>query len=213
VKLVDSPTERTTAATDVLLALVGLGCAFFLWLIESQNLWKVRLWATAFLLLTLSAIIGAIAHGIAMSPQTNRRLWQPLNLSLGLVIACFVVGVTLDMWGQAVARWVLPLMVVAAFIFFTITQIIPHTFLIFIIYQAIALLFALVVYAWLALTGQLDGASWMVAGIIITILAATLQTNERISFTIIWPFDHNGLYHLVQIVGIILLVVGLRLAL
>jgi hypothetical protein len=117
------------------------------------------------------------------------------------------------MWGQAVARWVLPLMVVAAFIFFTITQIIPHTFLIFIIYQAIALLFALVVYAWLALTGQLDGASWMVAGIIITILAATLQTNERISFTIIWPFDHNGLYHLVQIVGIILLVVGLRLAL
>lgn len=212
-KFSDSLTERTTAATDVLLALVGLGSASFLWSTDSQNPWKTNLWASAFLLLALSATLGAIAHGIAMSPQTNRRIWQPLNLCLGLVIALFVVGVTLDMWGQAVAHWVLPLMVVAGFIFFTITQFIPGTFLVFILYQAIALLFALVIYVWLAFSGQLAGAIWMVAGIIVTILAATIQTNERISFTFIWLFDHNGLYHLVQTVGIVLLLMGLRMAL
>ena len=68
---------------------------------------------------------------------------------------------------------------------------------------------ALTGYLWLAVAGQLDGAWLMAAGILVTIIAAAVQIGKSVTFTFIWPFDHNGTYHLIQLVGLILLVAGL----
>jgi hypothetical protein len=87
---------------------------------------------------------------------------------------------------------------------------IPDTFLISIVYQITAMLFALVAYGWLAINHQLSGAGLMAAGILVTILAAGVQAGQSVSFTFIWKFDHNGAYHLIQMVGVILLTAGLR---
>ena len=79
--------------------------------------------------------------------------------------------------------------------------------------KALAMLFALAGYIWLAFEGSLDGAWLMVAGVLATIPAAGVQASNSVSLTFIWQFDHNGAYHLIQMVGILLLVVGLRAAL
>ena len=75
------------------------------------------------------------------------------------------------------------------------------------------MLFALGGYIWLARQGQLEGAGLMATGVLVTIIAAGFQASDTILLNFIWQFDHNGVYHLVQMVGIVWLVIGLRQAL
>ena len=49
----------------------------------------------------------------------------------------------------------------------------------------------------------------MATGIFVSIIAAGIQANKSVFLTFIWRFDHNGIYHLVQIVGLMLLLMGL----
>ncbi|MDJ0809258.1 MAG: hypothetical protein QNJ01_04110, partial [Desulfobacterales bacterium] len=58
--------------------------------------------------------------------------------------------------------------------------------------------------------GRLKGAWLMAGGILATIVAAGVQAGRLLAFTFIWPFDHNGVYHLIQMAGIVLIVAGLR---
>jgi hypothetical protein len=198
-----------------MLTLLALGCALHLLQIGQADPWKAGLWAWAFGLLALAAALGTVAHGFKMSVATNQRFWQPLNLALGLTVALFVVGVVYDVWGLAAAQQILPIMLGVGVVFFVI-QAIRDIFLVFIIYEAVAMLFALGTYGWLAATGRLPGAGWMAAGVLVTIIAAAVQAGwngRQQPLTFIWQFDQNGLYHLIQMVGVILLLLGLRAAL
>jgi hypothetical protein len=50
----------------------------------------------------------------------------------------------------------------------------------------------------------------------VTIIAAVVQAGwdgKASPLTFIWQFDQNGLYHLIQMVGVVLLLVGLRMGL
>ena len=210
VRFIDSPTEQTTAITDVILAALALAAAIYIRLFGQQQPWKANLWAWAFSLLALAAFLGAIAHGLQMADATRKRVWHPLFLSLGLLMALFTVGVIYDIWGLTIARRVLPIMLIVGIVFFGVTLRWPDTFLVFILYQAIVMLFALGGYLWLAVGGHLAGAWLMVAGILVTIIAGGVQASNAVSITLIWQFDHNGTYHLIQMVGVVLLVAGLR---
>ena len=212
-EFVDIPTEQTTAVTDAISAVMAIAAAVYLQRIGQADRWKAGLWASAFGLLALAAVLGAIAHGFKMSDAFRSVLWHPLYLSLGLLVALFIVAVAYDVRGQAFARRILPIMVVIGVCFFGVTLIRPDSFLVFILYEAVAMLFALVGYVWLAYRGRLKGAWLMAAGILVTIVAAGVQASKVFSFTFIWAFDHNGVYHLIQMVGIVLLVSGLRKAL
>lgn len=213
IQFIDKPVEQTTAATDAVLALMALAAVFYILQIGQQQPWKAQLWAWAFGLLALASILGTIAHGFQLADATRALIWHPLYLSLGLLVALFMVGAIYDVWGQAVARRALPLMLVVGAVFFGITLLWPDTFTVFIVYEGVAMLFALGSYIWLAWQGRLDGAWWMVAGILVTMVAAGAQANKAILFTLIWQFNYNGAYHLIQMAGIALLLVGLRTAL
>lgn len=215
-KFVEIPTEQTTAVTDAILALLSLAGVLYLAQIGAKDPWKAGLWACAFGLLALAAGSGAIAHGVQMSEAANWRFWRPLNMALGLVVALFVTGVIYDVWGPTQAQTVLPVLLIIGLIFFGLTLLRPGNFLIFIIYEAVAMLFALGVYAWLAATGRLPGAGWLAAGVLVTILAAGVQAGwdgKANPLTLIWQFDQNGLYHLLQMVGVVLLLIGLHIGL
>lgn len=215
-KFIDSSTEQTTAVTDAILALVALGGLLYLRQIGERDPWKAGLWAWAFGLLALAAGLGAVAHGFQMSEATNGWFWRPLNLALGLIVALFVVGVIYDLWGRALAQLALPVMLGAGVIFFGMTFLRPGKFLVFIVYEAVAMIFALGAYSWLAATGRLPGASWLAAGVLATMIAAGIQAGwdgKARPLTFIWQFDQNGLYHILQMVGVVFLLIGLRIGL
>jgi hypothetical protein len=211
-KYVNDPTEQSTAITDILLALVAFGGTLFLSLNIANNNepWKLIIWSAAFGSIGLAAALGAAAHGLVISRTVHDRIWQLLNMSLALAVSLFVAGVVYDLWGLAVCFKVLPVVLAAGLLFLGATLLYPGFFFVFIVYEGLALIFASSAYIYLALRGEPAGAAFMAAGILISILAAGIQAIKSISLTVIWQFDHNGIYHIVQVVGLILLLVGLR---
>jgi hypothetical protein len=208
-EFIDIPTEQTTAFTDVILALVSITACIYIYRI-GRGEWKARLWEWLFFLLTVAAALGAIVHGTKLSERIESIFWSLINLSLGLMIAVFVIAVINDLKGMIFSRKLLPIILTFGYVFWMTTLYYPDNFLIFTIYEAVAMLFSLCGYVWLAYKDRLDGAVWMSAGILISIVAALVQATKMVSFQLIWEFDHNGTYHLIQIVGILFLLTGLR---
>ena len=211
-EFIDVPTEQTTAITDIVLAVIAAGCAVYLRKVGRNEPWKANVWSWSLSLLAFAAVLGFVAHGFKMSDKLNSLVWKPLDLSLGMVIALFVVGVIYDLRDRDAARIVLPWMVAAGAVFYVVTLIRPRTFLIFIVYEAVALCFSFCVYVALAIRKRLPGAWLMTAGILVSILAACIQAGESIHIHILWQFNHDGVFHIVQIFGVILLTAGLRQA-
>jgi hypothetical protein len=178
----------------------------------NKDRWKVNLWLWAAGLQCVAVFFGVIVHGVKLADTTKFILWQPIYFSLGLLVAIFVVAAIYDVWGQSAARRMLPIMLVIGVAFFGVTLIWTNSFLVFVIYQAAAMLFALGGYIWLASKKRLEGAWWMAAGILTSIVASGIQASKAVSFTFIWPFDHNGTFHLILIVGFLFLTIGLRSA-
>lgn len=83
-------------------------------------------------------------------------------------------------------------MIGVAAAFYLITVLFPETFLTFIVYEAIAMLFAFAGYLYLAMKNRLAGAWWMVAGILVTIVAAAIQAAGKNGVVIFWGLDHKG---------------------
>ena len=211
-KFIKDPAEQTTAVTDIVLALIAFGgIAFLRWsLMNSGQLWKINIWSAAIGLIGLAAILGAVAHGLVLSRSLHHRIWLALNMALSLAVSLFVVGVVYDLWGFEFSLTTLPILLIAGMGFYLSTLIYPGIFFLFIVYEVVALVFALGAYIFLAIHKDLPGAGLMATAILVSIIAAGIQANKSVILTFIWRFDHNGIYHLVQVLGLMLLLVGLR---
>lgn len=210
INFIDIPTEQTTAVTDFVMALLAIWAAIKISRSGKKvSPGKTRIWIWVFVLLAIGALFGAVAHGFKMDEKTNNLLWQPLFLSLGLAVSMFLAGAIFDLKKGSIHKMVIPALLAMGVIFYLVTVFIPGSFLVFILYEAVVMIFALVAYILLALKNKLRGTWWMVGGIFITIIAAGIQATESLSFNLIWEFDHNGIFHLVQMVGIVVLVQGL----
>jgi hypothetical protein len=208
-RFIDIPTEQTTAVTDVILAV----CAFVFSIIvcrigRSHDRKKALIWTWAFGLLALASALGAAAHGIAVTKETNFIIWQPINLALGLTIALFVTGVMYDMREFSLSRGYIPVFLGVGVIFYLITLLVNAGFFIFILYESIAMIFALVSYIILAIRKKHKSFWLMAAGIFVTIIAAVIQAAGTIHVKVIWEFDQNGLFHILQVVGLVFLFSG-----
>jgi hypothetical protein len=205
-----SPTELTTAATDAVLAIECIVILVYLWRTPNRDRWKISLWCWVFGLLAFVSMLGAVAHGFVMSYSVHAALWKPLYLSLGTIVGLFLVGAVYDWRGRVVARLLVPWSIGLGFIFFGVTEIFTDAFIIFVLYEAIALTVSLMIYSFLAATHRLKGAKVVATAIFLTLVAAGVQASN-LSFTLLVPFDHNGVFHLIQMVGLATLGVGLRI--
>jgi len=208
-ELNESVTELTTAATDLLL---GVQCVILAaGLARARIVAGVRqsLWIWVFGLTAMAALLGALAHGIALPASVVGRLFMAIYLALGIVVALFLAGAVLDCFGEGVARRLIPVAVLVGAAFFVVTQLGDAGFLLFVIYEAAAMLLALGLYLALAIRRRLAGSGLMAAAILLNLGAAAVQASD-LSLRVILPFDHNGLFHLLQMVAIAVLSVGLR---
>jgi hypothetical protein len=207
--LTDDPIERVTAATDVLLSLASGGAAFFLSVQAPALSFRPAVWVGAFGCVTVSAAAGAAVHGLALPARLAEAVRQAVGLALVTAVSLFLVGVIYDAFGARAARPALFAVPAAGLGVFALSRFFPGLFLVFLLYEAAALAVALAAYGWLAATGALAGAGLMAGGIGVSMLAAGIQAVERVKVTLIWPFDHNGLFHLVQTAGLVLMCAGL----
>lgn len=208
--LISIPTEQTTAFTDVILSVLALLTAVYISKKGLRNTpFRTRIWVGAFLFLALSAAVGAVAHGFEMSDGLNGKVWHLINFGLGMTVALFLVATATDLTSERLSRRFLPAMVVVAVIFFLVTVFIPGSFLVFIIYESIAMLIALGTYAGLSMKKKLEGAHCIAIAILLTMIAAGIQASEAVNITVIWEFDHNGIFHIVQMMALPLFAYGI----
>lgn len=202
-----SPYERVTAATDVAMGLLASFISFQLFI---SGGFRHSVWAWAFGLLAFSSLLGAGAHAFVMSEKTYTRLWMPINLSLGFALGMFVVGAVNDLAGESAARIMIPVMTALGFGFFLVTLWKPGTFMTFIAYEALAMLFALSAYGYLFFVKPFPASGWMLSGVIVTVIAAVVQAAGNAGKGIVWYFDNNGVFHVIQMAGMVLLWMGLK---
>lgn len=199
--------EATTAVTDLLLACLSWWGAWWLRRTTPGG-YLQHIWLVALATFGLAAFLGAVAHGLRWSPEALDLLWQPLYLLLGVAVALFVAAALAALRGERAARSVMPYLLAAAGAFYLLTRMTGGDFRVFVAYEGAGLLFAL--GAHLRLARQLPGAGWVAAGLAISLVAGAVQAVDAISLRLVWTFDHNGVYHLVQVVGLGVLLAGLR---
>ena len=199
--------ELTTAATDALLTVVVVvGIAWLCRVVPPSP--RRTMWVRGLALFAAAGALGAFVHGFDLDAGTRALLWQPLYLTLGSALAFFSAGAIGDWRGDGPARRALPFLLALAVAFYLLTRLSGGKFLVFVIFEAAALFFALAVYLRLAFKGK-PGAGFVVLGLLLSLAGGVLQASS-LSLRVIWEFNHNGLYHLVQLVGVVFLVAGLR---
>lgn len=200
--------EGTTAVTDLALALLAWEGARRLRRVGAPGLLRST-WVSALGVFGAAAALGAAAHGLPWSEATRELLWQPLYLALGVAVALFVTASVAAGWGEGAARRARPWLLALAAGFYLLTRLRDGDFLVFVIYEGAGLLFAFGVHLRLA-RRAVEGAGWIAAGLAVSLAAGVVQAVDTLTLRLIWTFDHNGVYHLVQGVGLVILLVGLR---
>ena len=207
-----SESERVGAATDVLVAVVAIVCAWRAHLMGRRQRFKARVWMSVFGLLAISAFLGSVSHALVLPDAIQDALWRPIYFALGITVALFVVGVIHDAWDETIARRWLGIMIGLGIAFYLVRTIISGSFLVFILYESAAMLFALGMYAMLALRRRAPGALQCSIGILFSLIAAALQATARARIECVWTFDHNALFHVIQLPGLAFLSAGIGMS-
>jgi hypothetical protein len=208
-----STIEQVTAATNLPLVISSLAAVACLWRRRDAHPLRAWLWIGMFGGLAIATGLGVFAHGLALDPAVRKLLWHPINAALGLTVACFAAGAVLDRWGPGAAVRALPVLLLLSAGFFGYATFWADSFRPFILYEGTAMLFCLTLYLTLCVQRHLAGAGWMVGGVGITILAAVLQAMPAVALRLGVTFDHNGVFHLVQLPGLLCLLTGVQIGL
>jgi hypothetical protein len=201
-----SPTEITTALTDLLCALAAGACAVRL---GRPGKGRALLWRSAFLASAAASLLGAAAHGLALAPGASRWTWHLIYACLAATVALAAGAAAREALGRRAARWSSLLLVAGAAAFWALTAFYSDSFGLFVAYEAAGLGFALALLISMALRGR-SGAAAASLGLGLFLLAGAVQASGPFVVTLGIPLDHNGVFHLVQLPAFALLGEGAR---
>ena len=164
------------------------------------------LWALAFAALALAAALGGTWHGFApaFAPIAVLLLWKATVLCVGIASFGMLAGSAISATAGN-ARKALVAIAAAKLAVYS-GWMVGHSEYIYVIADTGA---ALVLVAALHLfSAARDRASrWILAGVGVSVLAAGVQAS---GFALHRNFNHNDLYHVIQIAAMIVLYAGAR---
>jgi hypothetical protein len=186
--------EPMTLATDYLLAAVTAWLALLLF--RKTELQRARRWwAIAFVALAVGAFLGGTWHGF----WQNALLWKATVLAVGVASFAMVVGAAF----ATLPRVAHNLTVVAAIIKLLVYSgwmLVHDDFIFVVIDTGIAFAAVAALHLW-----RFNG--WLLAGVAVSVAGALVQAS---GFALHAHFNHNDLYHLIQIAAMAFLYRGAR---
>ena len=197
--------EPTTLLTDYALACVTAWLAWSLF--RARECQRARsLWALAFAALALAAALGGTWHGFAPSFAAIAvvLVWKAAVLCVGIASFGMLAGSAICATAGNARKTLVA--VAAAKLAVYSGWMVGHSEYIYVIADTGT---ALVLVAALHLrSAARDRASrWILAGVAVSVLAAGVQAS---GFALHRHFNHNDLYHVIQIAAMILLYAGAR---
>ena len=163
------------------------------------------LWALAFAALALAATLGGTWHGFAPSfaPIAVLLVWKATVLCVGIASFGMLAGSAISVTAGNARKTLVA--IAAAKLAVYSGWMVGHSEYIYVIADTGA---ALVLVAALHLFSARDRASrWILTGVGVSVLAAGVQAS---GFALHRNFNHNDLYHVIQIAAMILLYASAR---
>lgn len=193
-------TEPMTVATDVVLAALAFAFAAALASGPASSGSAARGCLAAGMAVTgLSALVGALAHGISPANDALReRLWRLTVYVTGLIGAAIVASVAYfaARGGVRTALLVFAAVKLVVFVYRAARQ--PEFKVVAADYGA-ALAILLVGAVSELVRRQAPGMTWLIAGVLVSLLAAIVQARR---FALHRHFNHNDLYHVIQMAAL-----------
>jgi hypothetical protein len=178
--------EPVTVLTDYALAAVCVLLGF-----RISN----RFWALAFLALGLAALLGGTWHGFWQSDV----LWKSTTIAVGVASFGMVVGSALETSRGTALRALIALAVIK-WTLYTGWMLVHDDFIWVVADTGLALLVVGALYLW-----RFNG--WMLAGVAVSVLAGLAQAS---GVRLHEHFNHNDLYHVIQIAAMFVFYRGLK---
>jgi hypothetical protein len=186
--------EPMTLATDYLLGAVTAWLCFVV--LNHREGQRCRLWwGIAFAALALAAFLGGTWHGFVQGDL----LWKATTLSVGVAAFAMVVASAFAALSGAARKLLIALAIVKLAIY--TGWMLEHDQFIYVVIDtgvAFALVAVLHVWKWNAL---------LLAGVAVSVVAGMVQAS---GFALHRHFNHNDLYHVIQIAAIVLFYRGAR---
>ena len=199
-----------TLLTDLLLGGLGLALARALWR-EARGAGRraARWWVVALTAAGVAALAGGVWHGFhhLWSPLTGWLLWRLTVWSVGLG-SCAMLLATFQARLLPPLRRALQLAAIAQFALYALWMLGHGDFLWVIADYAPALLVVAGLHAAAFWRDRLSADGWMVAGVMVSLAAAAVQALGVAPHP---RFNHNDLYHVVQMAALFCFYRGARL--
>ncbi|MEA3193387.1 MAG: hypothetical protein QOD26_1720 [Betaproteobacteria bacterium] len=179
-------------------ALAGVTGVLCIFLFKNQAV-SARLWTLAFAALAAASFLGGTHHGFEI-----QWLWKPTVLAVGVASFGMLAGTAYSTTSGNVRR---ALVIAAALkLAFYETWMLGHDDFIFVVADTASAMLAVAALHLLALDNA--ATRWILAGVVVSLIAAGIQAG-RVALHPQW-FNHNDLYHVVQIAAMALYYAGAR---
>lgn len=203
--------EPMTVATDGLVALFAFTFGALLLKHRGREEPRVaRWWAAAFAAVGVYALVGGAFHGFgpALGEPAARALWKLTVFGAGFV-GFAILGATILSHAAGRIRRLLLCAAAAKLVLYLAWMATHDAFVWVIADYGGSMLIALIVHAWAWHTRRSPAGPWIVAAVIVSLAAAAVQAS---GFTLHRHFNHNDLFHVLQLPGLALFYRGALLA-
>jgi hypothetical protein len=196
--------EPMTAFTDLLLCLLSLSFAIRL---RGGSSRARSFWSFAFLASSLGSLTGGLYHAFqpTLSPLMLVILWKLTALAIGAAGLLLFCGTTQALVSQRTAR-VLTIAAIALFVAYLIWMATHNDFIYIIAFYGFLMLATLVICI-VRYRIAPRACALIIGGIAIAALAAVVQASHIHLFA---HFNHNDLYHVVQMASLFVMYRGAR---
>ncbi len=200
--------EPVTTLTDYLLAMLAawLGARLLRQTAVPRSRSRTLL-AGSFWSIALAALAGGTSHGFApyLGDGARTALWKLTVLAVGATAFLFVVASAYASL-RARPRRILLAIVTAQLVVYT-GWMMRHDDFIWVIVNYVPQMVGVLVLQSVQMARRAPGAGWLVAGLLLTLGGAAIQAS---GLAVHRYFNHNDLYHVVQMAGMVLLFRGGR---
>ncbi|MCH7495415.1 MAG: hypothetical protein IH825_04890 [Candidatus Marinimicrobia bacterium] len=196
-----------TMITDYLLGVWTLYLAFKLTR-EGISLGQrsILIWGASFAATGLAALIGGTSHGFALyfGEVTKTVIWASTLYITGFISLFFLSAVIIATIKNPLQKWLI-VGTVLKFILFAV-WIFSHSEFKYVIYDYVpAMIGVLILQVYGKYSRGDKSAAWIISGILVSFGAAAVQQS---GFTLHEHFNHNDLYHVIQMGALFLLYKG-----
>jgi len=168
----------------------------------------LRFWAALFVATSAASFLGGTYHGLTeeLNATALALLWYFTTLAVGIASFCFLAA-TIMQHAPARLRSILLVASSVKLVVYAVWMMSHDSFLFVIAEYGISLLIVLTVKVAAQIRGKDPSAKWIIAAIAVAMIAAGIQGS---GIRLHEHFNHNDLYHVIQLGSLYLFYRGAR---